>query len=136
MCLFQNAGDPSWFDSRRLQNKLTYPYTYDSFFIYRKCTQGNYSTEGNGGNCQSGDCHSGERWMSRSFVHGGKWDSNEGIDNIASVPVNNMYLLHVIKWQEIRLQALWKSKTFDKVCLKFQLPPCTKGMLIHLSLLW
>ena len=53
-------------------------------------TQGNCATEGNSGNCQSGNCHSGERWMRKPSVHGGKWKSNEGIDNIANGPVNNM----------------------------------------------
>ena len=54
------------------------------------CTQGNCATEGNSGNCQSGNCHSGERWMRKPSVHCGKWKSNEGIDNIANGPVNNM----------------------------------------------
>ena len=45
-------------------------------------------------------------------------------------------LLYVIKWQMIRFQALWKTKLFDKVCLKFKLPLWTKGLLIHLSPLW
>ena len=36
----------------------------------------------------------------------------------------------------IRFQALWKTKSFVKVCLKFKLPPWTKGLLIHLSPLW
>ena len=35
-------------------------------------TQGNCATEGNSGNCQSGNCHSGERWMRKPSVHGGK----------------------------------------------------------------
>ena len=34
--------------------------------------------------------HSGERWMRKPSVHGGKWKSNDGIDNIANGPVNNM----------------------------------------------
>ena len=54
------------------------------------CTQGNCATEGNSGNCQSGNCHSGERWMMKPSVHGGKWKSNEGIDNTANGPVNNI----------------------------------------------
>ena len=45
-------------------------------------------------------------------------------------------LLYVIKWQMIRFQALWKTKSFVKVCLKFKLPLWTKGLLIHLSPLW
>ena len=36
----------------------------------------------------------------------------------------------------IRFQALWKTKSFVKVCLKFKLPLWTKGLLIHLSPLW
>ena len=58
--------------------------------IMMSFTQGNCATEGNSGNCQSGNCHSGERWMRKPSVHGGKWKSNEGIDNIANGPVNNM----------------------------------------------
>ena len=45
-------------------------------------------------------------------------------------------LLYVIKWQMIRFQALWKTKSFVKVCLKFKLPLWKKGPLIHLSPLW
>ena len=45
-------------------------------------------------------------------------------------------LLYVIKWQMISFQALWKTKSFVKVCLKFKLPLWTKGLLIHLSPLW
>ena len=45
-------------------------------------------------------------------------------------------LLYVIKWQMIRFPALWKTKSFVKVCLKFKLPLWTKGLLIHLSPLW
>ena len=45
-------------------------------------------------------------------------------------------LLYVIKWQMIRFQALWKTKSFVKVCLKFKLPLWTKGLLIHLLPLW
>ena len=45
-------------------------------------------------------------------------------------------LLYVFKWQMIRFQALWKTKSFVKVCLKFKLPLWTKGLLIHLSPLW
>ena len=45
-------------------------------------------------------------------------------------------LLYVIKWQMIRFQALWKTKSFVKVCFKFKLPLWTKGLLIHLSPLW
>ena len=40
------------------------------FVLY--CTQGNCATEGNCGNCESGNCHSGERWMRKPSVHGGK----------------------------------------------------------------
>ena len=36
----------------------------------------------------------------------------------------------------IHFQALWKTKSFVKVCLKFKLPLWTKGLLIHLSPLW
>ena len=36
----------------------------------------------------------------------------------------------------IRFQALWKTKSSVKVCLKFKLPLWTKGLLIHLSPLW
>ena len=39
-------------------------------------------------------------------------------------------------WQMIRFQALWKTKSLVKVCLKFKLPLWTKGLLIHLSPLW
>ena len=99
-------------------------------------TQGNCATEGNSGTCHSGNCHSGERWMRKPSVHSGKWKSNEGIDNIANGPVNNMSFFYVIKWQIIRFQALWKTKSFVKVCLKFELPLWTKGLLIHLSPLW
>ena len=45
-------------------------------------------------------------------------------------------LLYVIKWQMIHFQALWKTKSFVKVCLKFKLPLWMKGLLIHLSPLW
>ena len=45
-------------------------------------------------------------------------------------------LLYVLKWQMIRFQALWKTKSFVKVWLKFKLPLWTKGLLIHLSPLW
>ena len=45
-------------------------------------------------------------------------------------------LLYVIKWQMIHFQAMWKTKSFVKVCLKFKLPLWTKGLLIHLSPLW
>ena len=45
-------------------------------------------------------------------------------------------LLYVIRWQMIRFQALWKTKSFVKVCLKSNLPLWTKGLLIHLSPLW
>ena len=45
-------------------------------------------------------------------------------------------LLYVIKWQMIRFQALWKTKSFVKVCLKFKLPLWKKGLPIHLSPLW
>ena len=38
--------------------------------------------------------------------------------------------------QKIRFQALWKTKSFVKVCLKFKLLLWTKGLLIHLSPLW
>ena len=99
-------------------------------------TQGNCATEGNSGNCQSGNCHSGERWMRKPSVHGGKWKSNEGIDNIANGPVNNMSFFMLYKWQMICFQALWKTKSFVKVCSKFKLPLWTKGLLIHLSPLW
>ena len=63
-------------------------------------TQGNCATKGNSGNCQSGNCHSGERWMRKPSVHGGKWKSNEGIDNIANGPVNNMsfFMLLSDRW--------------------------------------
>ena len=75
--------------------------------------------------------------MRKPSVHSGKWKSNEGIDNIANGHVNNMsVLLYVIKWQMICFQALWKTKSFVKVCLKFKLPLWTKGLLIHLSPLW
>ena len=58
-------------------------------------TQGNCATEGN-----SGNCHSGERWMRKPSVHGGKWKSNEGIDHIANNPVNNMsfFMLQSDRW--------------------------------------
>ena len=36
----------------------------------------------------------------------------------------------------IHFQALWKTKSFVKVCLKFKLPLWTNGLLIHLSPLW
>ena len=36
----------------------------------------------------------------------------------------------------ICFQALWKTKSFVKVCLKFKLPLWTKGLLIHLSPQW
>ena len=36
----------------------------------------------------------------------------------------------------IRFQALWNTKSFVKMCLKFKLPLWTKGLLIHLSPLW
>ena len=42
-------------------------------------------------------------------------------------PCHYMHFLYVIKWQMIRFQALRKTKSFDKVCLKFQLPLCTKA---------
>ena len=45
-------------------------------------------------------------------------------------------LLYIIKWQLIRFQALWKTKSFVKMCLKFKLPLWTKCLLIHLSPLW
>ena len=51
-------------------------------------------------------------------------------------PRQQHVLLYVIKWQMIRFQALWKTKSFVKVCLKFKLPLWTKGLLIHLSPLW
>ena len=49
------------------------------------------------------------------------------------------YPLLPFEWppgQKIRFQALWKTKSFVKVCLKFKLPLWTKGLLIHLSPLW
>ena len=48
----------------------------------------------------SGKCHSGERWVRKPSVHGGKWKSNEGIDNIANGPVNNMsfFMLQSDRW--------------------------------------
>ena len=103
-------------------------------------TQGNCATEGNSGNCQSGNCHSGnchsgERWMRKPSVHGGKWKSNEGIWQHCEWSRQHV-LLYVIKWQMIHFQALWKTKSFVKVCLKFKLPLWTKGLLIHLSPLW
>ena len=60
--------------------------------------QGNCATKGNSVNCQSGNCHSGERWMRKPSVHGGKWKSNEGIDNIANGPVNNMSFFMSDRW--------------------------------------
>ena len=62
----------------------------------------------------------------QAFVHCGKWKSKKGLDNIANGPA-----LHVPstcnKVTNDRFQALWKTKSFDKVCLKFQLPLCTKA---------
>ena len=100
-------------------------------------TQGNCATEGNSGNCQSGNCHSGERWMRKLSVHSGQNENQmKGIDNIANGSCQQHVLLYVIKWQMIRFQALWKTKSFVKVCLKFKLPLWTKGLLIHLSPPW
>ena len=71
------------------------PYRWTRWTVLFKAeilSQGNCATKGNSGNCQSGNCHSRERWMRKPSVHihGGKWKSNEGIDNIANGPVNNM----------------------------------------------
>ena len=101
-----------------------------------QCTQGNCATEGNSGNCQSGNCHSGgevdeeafrTRWQMKI-----KWRHRQHCEWSRQQHV----LLYVIKWQMIRFQALWKTKSFVKVCLKFKLPLWTNGLLIHLSPLW
>ena len=76
-------------------------------------TQGNCATEGNSGNCQSG-----ERWMRKPSVHGDKWRHRQHCEWSRQQHV----LLYVIKWQMICFQALWRTKSFVKVCLKFKLP--------------
>ena len=69
----------------------------------------------------SGICHRGERRMSRhlyTVANKVKWRPR----------CHYMHLLYAIKWQMICFQALLrKTKSFDKVCLKFQLPRCTKA---------
>ena len=99
-------------------------------------TQGNCATEGNSGNCHSGNCHSGERWMRKPSVHARqmkiKWRHRQHCEWSRQQHV----LLYVIMWQMISFQALWKTKSCVKVCLKFKLPLWTKGLVIHLSPLW
>ena len=56
--------------NQRKANKLSLPAM--TKLSAQQYTQGNCATEGNSGNRQSGNCHSGERWMRKPSVKGGK----------------------------------------------------------------
>ena len=59
--------------------------------------------------------------MRKPSVHGGKWKSNEGIDNIANGPVNNM------SFQMFGVTDLSEHDScinFLFLCLKFYLHRC------------
>ena len=79
--VFESNRNCCGFTKQTTDSSIFFWYLNES--IKRKQTQGNCATEGN-----SGNCHSRERWMRKPSIHGGKWKSNEGIDNIANGPVN------------------------------------------------
>ena len=64
--------DTFTFDQGCIMKKIEKIQETDEMIVSCPHTQGNSGTEGNSGNCQSGNCHSGERWMRKPSVHGGK----------------------------------------------------------------
>ena len=90
-------------------------------------SQGNYATVGS--------AHSGERWMSRPFVHSGNLNFKH--------TVTNDFVFHNA-WKRIichfitQRTCCWRDHSQCCLCphYDFHLPPSTEGFLIHLSPLW
>ena len=87
------------------------------------------------GKYHSGNCHSGERWMSRPFVHSGNLNFKHTFSN--NLVFHNAWKHHLSLYnikKDMLLTgpfAMLSMPSFD-----FHLPPCTEGFLIHLSPLW
>ena len=88
------------------------------------------------GKRHSGNCHSWKRWMSRPFVHSGSWNVKHTLSNV--LVFHNSWkciICHFITWRRYMLLtepfAMLSMPSFDS-----HLPPCTKGLLIHLSPVW